>query len=1217
MSTTSPSATSTRSQSFRAFTNKFSVTKTLRFELVPHEATRKYINFDAASAREIFPEEQARQEARPHIKKYWDIAIVDFITRALQEVQLSVEDISSVIEQERKILNAENATQRSRTISEMWQLLARIRKELADDVKTFTYEYNGEEVSQKKLLSKDFYKILERKYENDQEALRHLNAFSGMFTQLYDLLGNRGHYFGDEGKHGQVATRVIDDNLRIFAKNALLYERTLDGKVELTDDEREIFKPEFYNKVLTQEGIDTYNTIIGGGAAEVGDVRAEGINNKINAYNQTHAQRLPLVQTLYNQIGTERDVRYETIESDEELYAMLSEVKPRITELYDTAREFFSTFFDTIDQYDISKIYISKQSLRAVAQAVLSEWAALNDVLKKKERFTTLQAVKEYIEQYGDAFRLADGRTTTWNEFLARWRDNIEQVLRPLEDVRMLADGFDNAVQKVREGSLDDEARAALRTYLEWAVDVSRLARTFRVRDKKGSKHFDVLKELSAEEKDQDFYARWEQFAYLIEDIRVQKIFNKTRNYLTKELATEEEVRVYFSPQFLGGWSESQLANKKSVILRHEDDIYLGVLRNNFSFEKMYTDSESAWQKMVLKTLDFKTLVGKGFLNHYGAKFSDMNDAEGVAKGIEFLTNVRPQYLDDYPSLRSVVVKAFETKRAFREACIAALQQEKGFYFANVNEEALMKHVKSGNLYLFKICNKDLCGKGHGKRNVHTIIWQTLFSDENIKQTPQPYMLLADGKIFFRDISCENQKRKMLSNGAQEVSRDNAPVYDAHRYTQRKLIFHIPVQINAHKGATDDKTFTTHVNEALLQEPCAILGIDRGEKHLLYWSLIDKDGNHIDSGSLNTIHGTDYHALLEKRERERLEARKTWRSVGNITKLKEGYLSHVIHFIVSKALEYDAIIVLENLAFRFIQKRGGQFEKSVYQQFQKALLQKLELIIDKDQQYAFDAAQLVCTKEKRGTLSLKDLQGQHGITFFLDPAYTSQTCPTCGWRKDVYIKYKNIDQVISDLNKHFKSIVYDTNRNAFVLTYTREFDGSEVTITSRVDRLVWDSVKRSTLSLTADDFAKAFEAIFGNGATESQLIGFSSAFEGFELEFSSGDNLLPELLKKDERTYATAWKAFVYFLNRVLQIRNHYRAGEEQEADFVQCPLCGFDTRKEDAFIKNGDDLGAYNIARKGYIALQEVRTSSEKPDLKIDKHRWDEYLYKINSNKK
>ena len=78
----------------------------------------------------------------------------------------------------------------------------------------------------------------------------------------------------------------------------------------------------------------------------------------------------------------------------------------------------------------------------------------------------------------------------------------------------------------------------------------------------------------------------------------------------------------------------------------------------------------------------------------------------------------------------------------------------------------------------------------------------------------------------------------------------------------------------------------------------------------------------------------------------REDARKSWRKIENIKELKEGYLSQVIHKIGQLMIEYNAIVVMEDLNFGF--KRGRfKVEKQVYQKFEKMLIDKLNFLADK------------------------------------------------------------------------------------------------------------------------------------------------------------------------------------------------------------------------------------------------------------------------------
>gem|GEM_PF-3222040 len=56
--------------------------------------------------------------------------------------------------------------------------------------------------------------------------------------------------------------------------------------------------------------------------------------------------------------------------------------------------------------------------------------------------------------------------------------------------------------------------------------------------------------------------------------------------------------------------------------------------------------------------------------------------------------------------------------------------------------------------------------------------------------------------------------------------------------------------------------------------------------------------------------------------------------------------------------------------------------------------------------------------------------------FYTQANYTSQTCPSpsCGFRRDLYLKYKNEEQAKNDF-KEIESIVYEKEKDRFVIEY--------------------------------------------------------------------------------------------------------------------------------------------------------------------------------------
>lgn len=88
-------------------------------------------------------------------------------------------------------------------------------------------------------------------------------------------------------------------------------------------------------------------------------------------------------------------------------------------------------------------------------------------------------------------------------------------------------------------------------------------------------------------------------------------------------------------------------------------------------------------------------------------------------------------------------------------------------------------------------------------------------------------------------------------------------------------MLHIPITLNFCRNETK---FNDLMKKTIKEKVhgVTILGIDRGEKHLLYYSLMKQDGTIIKTGSRNVIANkikqVDYHQKLEEREIKRDEA---------------------------------------------------------------------------------------------------------------------------------------------------------------------------------------------------------------------------------------------------------------------------------------------------------------------------------------------------------
>ena len=246
--------------------------------------------------------------------------------------------------------------------------------------------------------------------------------------------------------------------------------------------------------------------------------------------------------------------------------------------------------------------------------------------------------------------------------------------------------------------------------------------------------------------------------------------------------------------------------------------------------------------------------------------------------------------------------------------------------FIEVSKEHIYNLVSEGKLYLFKIYNKDFSEYSKGTPNLHTLYWEMLFDTKNLENVV--YKLNGQAEIFFRKRSIPKDKiishkkhipikNKNLNNNKRESVFDYDLIKDK-RYTVDKFLFNVPITMNF--SAEEVKNINSSVNLAIKKcDDIHIIGIDRGERNLIYISVIDSSGKIIKQKSFNIIESeykgnkykVDYHNLLENKESSRDNSRKNWQTIENIKEIKEGYLSQVIHEIIKLMIQYNAIVVLE------------------------------------------------------------------------------------------------------------------------------------------------------------------------------------------------------------------------------------------------------------------------------------------------------------------
>lgn len=520
--------------------------------------------------------------------------------------------------------------------------------------------------------------------------------------------------------------------------------------------------------------------------------------------------------------------------------------------------------------------------------------------------------------------------------------------------------------------------------------------------------------------------------------------------------------------------------------------------------------------------------------------------------------------------------------------------------FERIPAEYINGLVENGDLYLFQIWNKDFSKFSKGTPNIHTLYWKALFDQKNLSDVI--FKLSGDAEVFYRKSSITNDKMIRhsanmpipLRRNPQENRTFEYELIKDRRFTCDQFSFHAKIEINYKANEVND--LNTKVLEWLRQEENPhIIGIDRGERNLIYIAVIDKEGRIVYQKSLNAISSvvrgirfsTDYHELLDKREKEKLKAQKSWQTIEKIKDLKAGYLSQVVHELVTLIRQYNAIICLEDLNSGFI--RGRQkVDKSVYQQFEQALIQKLQYITDKKQPQdqpgsIMHGLQLVNKKDVKGL--------QNGIVFYVPPWCTSKIDPKTGFVNlfgNQYLQWENIGKT-KEFFKKFKEIRFNREENFFEFS----FDYSNFVAKAEGTRTEWTACSYGSRieNFRNQELPSRWDWREVNLTEELKKL-----FENNGIDISVG-------LKQqiESHTDGKFLKGLLRLFKLTLQLRNSKPNCTERGDDFIISPIRGMDGKFFDSreaapdMPQDADANGAYNIARKGLLLLQRSQENSDK----------------------
>lgn len=1207
-----------------AFTNLYPVSKTLRFELRPVGKTQEYVERDG-----IIDTDTKRAADYVKVKKIIDRYHKAFIDKALTGISLSglnaYAEIYSV------------AHKSDAQAKEFEKLQDSMRKQISDRLKKAP-EYKT--IFKKELIKKDLVSFVR---SNDEETAL-INSFSEFTTYFTGFHQNRENMYSPEAKGTAIGYRVIHQNLPKYLDNAKIFRMICETEIaeklpELTtalakmlgdNSIVKFFEVEGFNKVVPQSGIDVYNTILGGVSEENGK-KIQGLNEYINLYNQKNHTKYPKLKPLFKQILSDRDsFSYipEQFEDDVELISVVNDTLHYLEKSVLTNDEELSVcvLLENMPNYDSDGLLVKNDvALTTISQYIFGDWSVVKNAIQNNYDMSFGNG-KPINEKYEDARRKYLSKIPAYsvkelNTYLAQIGHEVDVERFFIEQVSVIAEKIQSAYYVFRD--IDASVYAGGKSLKRSDKDVAAIK---NVLDAWKELQWLIKPLVSADgdaKKDESFYSELQRIWETIDIIT--PLYNKVRNYVTSKPYSLEKVKLNFGKDtLLNGWDKNKERDNLGIILMKDGAYYLGII--NRSNTRCIQNAPEASSASVYKKMNYKYLPGPNKMLpkvFFAASNADLfkPSPELLAK-YEAKTHIKGDNfnIDDCHALIDFFKASIE-KHAdwrtfeFKFSDTSSYENISGFYrevaeqgyritYTDIDESYIDKLVSAGELYLFQIYNKDFSPYSKGTPNLHTLYWKELFSPENLANVV--YKLNGEAEVFYRKASID--PRQTTIHPANEVLQNKDPLnaketslfaYDIvkdRRFTCDKYQFHVPITMNF--KAEGEERVSRKVNRALqTAENFHIIGIDRGERNLLYISVIDSEGKIVEQMSLNTIlsydknenlHTRDFHQMLTEREKANIKARQDWTTTGTIKELKEGYLSQVIHVITELMMKYNAIVVLEDLNFGF--KRGRQkFERQVYQKFEKMLIDKLNYYADKklpkDQKGGLLHAYQLTEKFE----SFQKLGKQSGFLFYVPAWNTSKIDPTTGFVNLFYTKYESVNNSKAFFGK-FSEIRYDAEQGMFAFSFdysdfTFKADGTQTkwTVYSNGERIdhYRNKEKNSEWDVKYIDLTKELHTLFAEYdvvITESDMRGAILAVDAAEF-------------------YRQLMKLF----SLVLQMRN---SDEAADVDMMISPVLNsrgefFRSGEAEGLPKDADANGAYNIAKKGLFLVQKMQETEED---KIDK---------------
>lgn len=578
--------------------------------------------------------------------------------------------------------------------------------------------------------------------------------------------------------------------------------------------------------------------------------------------------------------------------------------------------------------------------------------------------------------------------------------------------------------------------------------------------------------------------------------------------------------------------------------------------------------------------------------------------------------------------------------------------------WAYISEADINRLDEEGKIYLFEIYNKDLSSHSTGKDNLHTMYLKNIFSEDNLKNIC--IELNGNAELFYRKSSMKRNithkkdtvlvNKTYINEAGVRVSltdEDYIKVYNYYnndyvidvekdkklveilerighrknpidiikdkRYTEDKYFLHFPITINYR---VDDENINAKMIEYIAKHNnMNVIGIDRGERNLIYISVINNKGNIIEQKSFNLVNNYDYKNKLKNMEKTRDNARKNWQEIGKSKDVKNGYLSGVISKIARMVVDYNAIIVMEDLNRGF--KRGRfKVERQVYQKFENMLISKLNYLVFKEKKADENGGILKGYQLTYLPKSALQIGKQCGCIFYVPAAYTSKIDPATGFI-NIFDFKKYSGSAINAKVKDKKEFLMSMNSIRYVNEGSAEYEkiGHRQLFAFSFD---YNNFKTYNVSIPVNEwttytYGERIKKLYKDGRwSGSEVLNLTEdlieLMEQYGIEYKDGHDIREDISHMDEMRNAdficNLFEKFKY----TVQLRNSKSEAEGDDYDRLVSPVLnshnGFfdssdykENEKSDDIIddkqimpKDADANGAYCIALKGLYEINKIK---------------------------